>query len=41
MNTFVGDIVDSDSEKQWQNSLRAISLLEKKGNSIYDGGWES
>ncbi|CAH0299402.1 MULTISPECIES: LamG-like jellyroll fold domain-containing protein [Bacillaceae] len=30
MNTFVGDIVDSDSEKQWQNSLGAISHLDKK-----------
>ncbi|MFD6210047.1 LamG-like jellyroll fold domain-containing protein [Peribacillus sp. NPDC060253] len=29
MNTFVGDIVDSDSEKQWQISLGAISLLDK------------
>jgi outer membrane protein assembly factor BamB len=46
MNTFVGDIVDSDSEKQWQNSLRAISLLEKKeipymmaaGNHDYAAG---
>lgn len=46
MNTFVGDIVDSDSEKQWQNSLRAISLLDKKeipymmaaGNHDYAAG---
>ncbi|USK29385.1 metallophosphoesterase [Bacillus sp. CMF21] len=30
MNTFVGDIVDSNSEKQWQNSLEAISYLDKK-----------
>ncbi|WP_057915507.1 LamG-like jellyroll fold domain-containing protein [Peribacillus muralis] len=30
MNTFVGDIVDSDTEKQWQNSLAAISKLDKK-----------
>lgn len=30
MNTFVGDIVDSDSEKQWQNSLRAISFWKKR-----------
>ncbi|MGG4264481.1 LamG-like jellyroll fold domain-containing protein [Peribacillus simplex] len=29
MNTFVGDIVDNDSEKQWQNSLGAISNLDK------------
>jgi hypothetical protein len=29
MNTFVGDIVDSNSEEQWQNSLEAISYLDK------------
>ncbi|WP_144528488.1 LamG-like jellyroll fold domain-containing protein [Peribacillus simplex] len=46
MNTFVGDIVDSDLEKQWQNSLGAISLLDKKdvpymmaaGNHDYAAG---
>ncbi|MGG4152824.1 LamG-like jellyroll fold domain-containing protein [Peribacillus muralis] len=30
MNTFVGDIVDGDTEKQWQNSLAAISILDKQ-----------
>ncbi|MFB7642445.1 LamG-like jellyroll fold domain-containing protein [Peribacillus butanolivorans] len=30
MNTFVGDIVDSNSNMQWQNSLRAISYIDKK-----------
>jgi hypothetical protein len=30
MNTFVGDIVDSNSEEQWQNSHEAISYLDKK-----------
>ncbi|WP_285767061.1 LamG-like jellyroll fold domain-containing protein [Peribacillus sp. SI8-4] len=29
MNTFVGDIVDGDTERQWQNSLEAISKLDK------------
>ncbi|MFE4430024.1 LamG-like jellyroll fold domain-containing protein [Peribacillus butanolivorans] len=30
MNTFVGDIVDSNSKVQWQNSLRAISYIDNK-----------
>ncbi|PJN89056.1 LamG-like jellyroll fold domain-containing protein [Bacillus sp. mrc49] len=46
MNSFVGDIVDSDSEKQWQNSLSAISKLDKQhipymmaaGNHDYAAG---
>ena len=46
MNAFVGDIVDSNSEVQWNRSLEAISHLEKKkipyimaaGNHDYAGG---
>ncbi|WP_231597647.1 LamG-like jellyroll fold domain-containing protein [Bacillus sp. SA1-12] len=46
MNAFVGDIVDSNSEAQWQNSLESISYLEKKdipyimtaGNHDYASG---
>ena len=30
MNAFVGDIVDGNSEEQWENSLEAISYLDKK-----------
>ena len=46
MNAFVGDIVDSNSEVQWNRSLEAISHLDKKeipyimaaGNHDYAGG---
>ncbi|TYR80664.1 Ig domain-containing protein [Priestia megaterium] len=46
MNTFVGDIVDNNSEVQWQNSLKSISYLDKKeipymiaaGNHDYANG---
>ena len=46
MNAFVGDIVDSNSEQQWQNSLESISVLDKKdipyimaaGNHDYASG---
>ena len=46
MNAFVGDIVDSNSEQQWQNSLESISFLDKKdipyvmaaGNHDYASG---
>ncbi|GHI01580.1 LamG-like jellyroll fold domain-containing protein [Neobacillus kokaensis] len=46
MNAFVGDIVDSNTEEQWKNSLEAISYLDKKeipyimaaGNHDYANG---
>ena len=46
MNAFVGDIVSSNSEVQWNRSLEAISYLDKKeipyimaaGNHDYAGG---
>ena len=46
MNAFVGDIVDSNSEVQWNRSLEAISKLDKReipyimaaGNHDYAGG---
>ncbi|MFD6443444.1 metallophosphoesterase, partial [Peribacillus sp. NPDC060186] len=46
MNTFVGDIVDGNEERQWQNSNAAISILDKKevpymiaaGNHDYANG---
>ncbi|WP_241481490.1 LamG-like jellyroll fold domain-containing protein [Mesobacillus campisalis] len=46
MNAFVGDIVDSNSEVQWNRSLEAISYLDKKeipyimaaGNHDYASG---
>ena len=46
MNAFVGDIVDSNSEQQWENSLESISYLDKKkipyimaaGNHDYASG---
>ena len=46
MNAFVGDIVDNNSEQQWQSSLESISILDKKeipyvmaaGNHDYAGG---
>lgn len=46
MNAFVGDIVDWDTELQWNNSLEAISYLDKKdtpymitaGNHDYASG---
>ena len=46
MNAFVGDIVDSNTEQQWQNSLESISFLDKKdipyimaaGNHDYASG---
>ncbi|MFJ7724641.1 LamG-like jellyroll fold domain-containing protein [Neobacillus sp. NPDC097160] len=46
MNAFVGDIVDSNAVKQWENSLQSISYLDKKeipyvmtaGNHDYANG---
>ncbi|MFZ7946236.1 LamG-like jellyroll fold domain-containing protein [Neobacillus sp. 19] len=46
MNAFVGDIVDSNAEEQWKNSLQSISYLDKSnipyvmtaGNHDYASG---